>query len=697
MLRTTAVVVSLGLLLSVSSFDSAPAPFAPTASAARPAPEAGLREDEVKVVLNDGITLTGTLLRETDDEVEIQTVFGKQVIPRSRIEQIIRVENAAREEFQSRYDRASKSKDVAALTELAEWASREKLSVEAQRAWERVIEIEPDHERAREQLGHARLDGKWLDRAAVEDLLRKGYVKVGLDLEKAEGATVTSDPESAVTRVKKTSAISFLASLSDAELRRRDSDAEKRESSAPNKLERYRRQKEEEHLGVDWSQKYTKKRGRYIIQCNSTEHVANVYLTIMNALYEVLQTRFTGRDIHLQKSPVNIYRTRDDFRRITGSDAGGFFRPTSKDIHAYHGVFGPTATTFAVLCHEGTHQFQALKLDNMMNLPAWLIEGMAVYFGDGSRLDPKKGTIITGLVPRDRLFGIQERMREGTNMRLRQLVELPYRGLNGALYADCWALTYFLFDGPEEKKRDGREFISRYWLHLQQNRARGKDFEILADRFYGGMDEMEKMVREYTLSLEPEPVGKIVGGDTLDSYDYKFKAMLPSQAGFEFRQGLLPNDALAGMVVPETETQILIHMRNKPFEQTDQEFIEARNKLYRERYGDFETESLELHGMKVPRLSFTTGSLVKKEDDDKEKDKEEEGEKTEPDEEKAEKEENTTPAEKPTNLKKWIYYYILPDRTYSLVCEAPASEFDAIAPYFERAAKDFEVMFENRW
>lgn len=694
MLRTTAVVVSLGLLLSFSPFDSAPAPFVPAASAARPAPEAGLREDEVKIVLTDGITLTGTLVRETDDEVEIQTLFGKQVIPRSRIDQIVRVENAAREEFQTRFDEASKAKDIAALNELAEWASREKLSVEAQRAWERVIELEPDHEAARGALGHARLDGKWLDRAAVEDLLRKGYIKVGLDLEKAKDAGTTSEPESAVTRVKKTSALPFLVPLSDGELRRRDSDASKRESSYPGKLEKYRRNKEEEHLGVDWSQKYTKKRGRFIIQCNSTEHVANVYLTIMNALYEVLQTRFTGRDVHLQKSAVNIYRTRDDFRRITGSNAGGFFRPSSKEIHAYHGIFGRTGTTFSVLCHEGTHQFQALKLDNMQNLPAWLIEGMAVYFGDGSRLDPKKGTIVTGLIPRDRLFVIQERMRKGTNMRLRQLVELPYRGLDGILYSDCWALTNFLFDGPDEKKREGREFISRYWLHLQENRARLRDFEILADRFYGGMDEMEKMVREYTLSLEPEPVGKIVGGDTLDSYDYKFKAMLPAKEGFEFRQGLLPDDALAAMVVPETETQILISLVNRTFDSPLDEFLDLLSKAFKELYTDFSTETLQISGLDVRRVSYTTGSRKKAEKADDAKD-----DSTAKGEESAQKpkSDDTEAETDKTNIKRWIYHFVLPDRVYLLTCEAPASEFDAIAPYFERAAKDFEIMFENRW
>lgn len=651
-----------------------------------------LREGTVRIVLTDGLVLTGTIVREDDAEVELKTAFGTQKIPRSRIHEIIRVENEHRDEFQRRFDAASKSKSVADLRVVAKWAQGKSLPVEAERAWARIIELDSDHQEAREELGHARLDGKWLDRPAVEDLLRKGYVREGLDLvkRKSDGSAKTS-----VRKLpsKKASALPLIVSLSDAAKRRRDSDADRRANSNRKKLEKFQRQKEEEHAGVDWADRFVKKRGRYIVQSNSTERVTNVYLTLMVALHSALQKKFTSRDVHTQKSPINVYRTRQDFTSITGSNAGGFFRPATKEIHAYHGTFGRTGTTFAVLCHEGTHQFQALKLKNMNNMPAWLIEGMAVYFGDGSRLDPKKGKIVTGLVPRDRLFHIQDKYRDGSYMPLKQLVPLPYRGLNGSLYADCWALCYFLFDGP--KKTAGREFISRYWLFLAGNRVRYEEFEILAKKYYGGVEEMEKLLKEFILELEPEPVGKMVGKDTLDSFDYKFKVKLPAASGFEFKQGLLPNGALATMAVPDTDTQILVSMSNKSMNQTEEEYVSAQAKIYSDLYSDFTNETLEIVGVPVIRFGYSTGSRKKKDDpkkDDKEKDD------TEKEEGKDEPKKDEKPeAEPKPNIRKWIYRWILPNRVYSLVCEAPAGEFEETIPFFERAATDFEVIYENRW
>ena len=83
---------------------------------------------------------------------------------------------------------------------------------------------------------------------------------------------------------------------------------------------------------------------------------------------------------------------------------------------------------------------------------------MAVYYGDGSKLDYDKKRMVSGLIPRDRLFHIQEKMRSKTHTPLTKLIAMPQRRFTGSHYADGWSLVYFFFDGPEKKK--GRAFMS---------------------------------------------------------------------------------------------------------------------------------------------------------------------------------------------------------------------------------------------
>ncbi|QDT39298.1 hypothetical protein Pan189_37040 [Stratiformator vulcanicus] len=59
--------------------------------------------------------------------------------------------------------------------ELSEWCRENRLKDERLRHLRRLVEFEPDHERARAALGHIRHDGEWLPRD--EAMRRRGYVK----------------------------------------------------------------------------------------------------------------------------------------------------------------------------------------------------------------------------------------------------------------------------------------------------------------------------------------------------------------------------------------------------------------------------------------------------------------------------------------------------------------------------------------
>ena len=66
---------------------------------------------------------------------------------------------------------------------------------------------------------------------------------------------------------------------------------------------------------------------------------------------------------------------------------------------------------------------------NMMSVPTWVIEGMAVYFGDGSEINRNKVDI--NIIPRDRLIGLQAAIQDGTYCNLKTLIRLPHAMFSG--------------------------------------------------------------------------------------------------------------------------------------------------------------------------------------------------------------------------------------------------------------------------
>ncbi|MCA8963109.1 MAG: hypothetical protein KDC38_21445, partial [Planctomycetes bacterium] len=341
-----------------------------------------------------------------------------------------------------------------------------------------------------------------------------------------------------------------------------------------------------------------------------------------------------------------------------------------------------------------THLFQALKLGNIGKMPQWLTEGMAVYFGDGSRLDPKKKKIITSLIPRDRLLGLQDKIARGTARDLRSLVQIPYGRLTGSEYADAWSLCYFLFDGP--KVEEGRKFIEKYWLGAVERQLTYSDFTTLADHYFGGMDAMEKEWVAYTKSLMPEPVGKVRGSE-LESFEYKFDWELPSDQ-WEWVTGKLENDALVGMQVPGTRVQCRLLMRNRDWKTPADKSVDDWLGYWEKAQGflDVKSEASELLGLPI-RLAFWSYPDPEQKRDEAEKDaakkeKEEPGQGEKPDK-KGEKK-----PEKPV-AKIRVVAYVFPgfNRDYWIICESPEAEFDALRPYFDEVAKNLKIDPENRW
>jgi hypothetical protein len=428
----------------------------------------------------------------------------------------------------------------------------------------------------------------------------------------------------------------------------------------------------------------------------------------MEALSATLGKIFKAPDVRSQKPIVKIYRNHDEFMLKTGmgGGVGGFYQPSSQNVVAYHGTFGLTGTTYTVLAHEGTHAFQGKKLARMGNYPNWFIEGMAVYFGDGSKLDYKKKKLVTGLIPRDRLFHIQEKIAEGRHTELSKLGGLARNRFSGTHYADSWAVMHYLINGPESKK--GQRFLVDYWKLGEKRRVGQRQFNDLAKKYFGDVDEMEKDWQEYVLALKPDPAGEVVG-ERFISMDFMFSIDRPDSKWLYVLDEIQDRD-LVLMEIPDTRNQIRVRILSKSEEtQRPQDWIDSEFlPNLRKKYQDVRTFSGELGGLDAFVFEFKDRAPEpEKKEESKEGEPEKAGSETPVDLEQSspqygqdgssEDEKTAEPKPAPELLKHRSYILVGVSNAYELRGSFEEKDFNVLLAELEWVAFSFEKILRNRW
>ena len=126
------------------------------------------------VLLKTGGELRGErVASETGQNYIIRTLSGAQVVVTQDDVESFTKRRLALEVYETR--RRETPDTVEAHWELAEWCKAEFLRPERERHLKRVIELEPDHKLAHQQLGHVFHDGAWTTRDEI--MRNRGYVK----------------------------------------------------------------------------------------------------------------------------------------------------------------------------------------------------------------------------------------------------------------------------------------------------------------------------------------------------------------------------------------------------------------------------------------------------------------------------------------------------------------------------------------
>jgi hypothetical protein len=549
-----------------------------------------------KITLADGKVLEGSLFDVTEKKVVIEAGGEKKTFLRDKVKDIQR---GARKEvlqfFQTTFDKYLKSGTVKQWRQLADWCQKKQVQPERRKALRELVRVDPADAEAHTELGHALLEGRWLDEEETEAKLKEGYEVSGGKLVKRTVTVVKKDaPPAAGYKIMERKK---LTPTQRATLER---DRAQRLKSA----EKYLALKQKEYEGIAWEDRHIIKTAHFEIHCNSTMNVAGAYAKLMEAIRDKHAKMFQSRVLRNLRAPVFIYASQEDFisknelGRWAGRGLGGYYRPDNQSINVYHGTFGFTATTFNVLCHEATHYYEGLVLNQFSNVPMWLIEGLAVYFGDGSIFDPKAGKIETGLIPRDRLAHIQEKMLSKSHTPVEKLVTLQRGQFSGSHYADSWALIYFLVNSGKK----GKDLLTEYWA-IGLNRAiEKKDFKVLAEKYFGSIGNLDKQYVDYVLKLDMPSAGQVVGDYfTSDVFQFDFKAPGENWQFFEDRDD---KKLLVGLMVPGTTAEIRIYydnnLENAKSDELFPKFLEHAQRAYK----DLQHEPVKISNLNGYKLSY---------------------------------------------------------------------------------------------
>jgi len=126
-----------------------------------------------EVILRGGGSMTGQIIKQTDESVTVDIGYGTITAKMSNVVRIVKSTSP----LQTYRERAAKipADDVEAWRNLARWASGQALSTQAHEAWRHVLAVLPDDEEANTALGMVQLNGKWVTKA--ESYQARGYVQ----------------------------------------------------------------------------------------------------------------------------------------------------------------------------------------------------------------------------------------------------------------------------------------------------------------------------------------------------------------------------------------------------------------------------------------------------------------------------------------------------------------------------------------
>jgi hypothetical protein len=199
-----------------------------------------------------------------------------------------------------------------------------------------------------------------------------------------------------------------------------------------------------------------------------------------------------------QRMPFYLYANPEDYY-ATGAprQSAGYF--DGEKLVAMAGDFD--ARTWHVVQHEGFHQFAHFVIRG--DLPMWVNEGMAEYFGEG--LFTGDG-FITGVIPQWRLQRVRKTLAAGKFKSVVDMMNLSQEQWNSELalvnYDQGWSMVHFLAHGE-----NGR--YQRAFGGFMTEIGKGRQWQQAWKESFGDTEGFEQRWRDYWSKLPDDPTADL--------------------------------------------------------------------------------------------------------------------------------------------------------------------------------------------
>lgn len=181
------------------------------------------------------------------------------------------------------------------------------------------------------------------------------------------------------------------------------------------------------------------------------ERLDTIYVEYKRRLGALPQKTAEVNDVFIFASQEDYLQTLRDRFGINGMGSGGMFFTSPRGAGLAFFVEGlPQSRIFHVIQHEGFHQFAYSRFGH--DLPQWLNEGLAEFFGESVIVD---GTVVIGQTSERTLRTLQAAINAGKTIPFRDIITMTndrwnanVRGGNAALqYMQAWSMVHFLVYG----------------------------------------------------------------------------------------------------------------------------------------------------------------------------------------------------------------------------------------------------------
>ena len=249
----------------------------------------------------------------------------------------------------------------------------------------------------------------------------------------------------------------------------------------------------------------------------------------MDLVFDEYARRFAGFAVR-KSGPLRVwvFQTREEYlahlakNGLVGTGTGGMFfiTPDDSGLASWIGQ-RPLDDVLATMRHEGLHQFAYQRLSD--DLPQWVNEGMAEYFGHS--LETRRG-LLPGVVDPRALERLRSALEQGEAFPLDELLFIDNAKWNAMvtqgddraalLYDQSWSVVHFLVNAEGGRYE---RLLSAYLKAAWQ----GKGVEQASREVFGTrLETMERAWRTYVDTLAPDPL--IEASDHLEVFA---QALLP--------------------------------------------------------------------------------------------------------------------------------------------------------------------------